>query len=317
MESAKMPAPGKKIVINKMLYVLIAMVAIMSASREYFFTLSNLSDILSQVAIYGIAALGMTFVIISGELDLSIGSCMALSGIVMAQFGHIVGYWVSIPLALIAMLLIGILHAFLITRLRISSFVTTLATMTILKGVALLVQKTPTPLNNPGLQHIGSGNIGIIPIIFIIFVAYMLILDFVLKNTRFGRNTYAVGGNADAATKAGITVIKNKYMVFIIGSFSAGIAGILLSAKLGAASPLYAANAGLSSLSAIVIGGTSMSGGKGGVLNTLIGVLIMGIIQNAIAQFGVTSFYIDMINGLVLIMVVSIDSFLRTRKALV
>ena len=299
---------------RKMLFVFFAMVIAISITSPFFLRPFNLSAIFSQIAIYGVASVGMIFAIICGEMDLSIGPVMALSGIILVQIEMRAGFISAIVVALIVCLCIGLLNGWLVTHIRISAFVTTLAMMIMISGVALLVQPSPTPIRIEAFLNFGSGGIGVLPYIFIVFLGFIILVQIVLRRTRFGRNVYAVGGSAEAATRAGINVKFYKYSVFLLTSLFAAIAGIMLVGRLGSSSATFASTAALSAISCLVIGGVSLIGGRGDAIDALIGIFIMGIVTNALAIFGVSPFNQLWIEGLILIGVVSIDAVLRNRR---
>ena len=299
---------------RKMLFVLFAMFIIMSAASPFFLRRANLTAVFAQIAIYGVASVGMAFAIICGELDLSIGPVMALSGIILVQTEARAGFGPALIAALAVCACIGLLNGWLVTGVRISSFVTTLATMLAISGVALLVQPAPTPIRIDAFLEFGSGRIGVFPYIFIVFIGFIILAQIVLCRTRYGRNIYAAGGSAEAAAKAGIPVKRYKRSVFLITSLSAAVAGIMLVGRLGSSSAIYASNAALSSISNLVIGGISLSGGRGDAIDALVGIFIMGIVTNALSIFGVSAFNRLWIEGVILIIVVSIDAVMRNRR---
>ena len=300
---------------RKMLFVLLGMFVIMSVSSPYFLQGNNISVIFSQIAIYGVASVGMAFAIICGEMDLSIGPVMALCGIILVQMEMRVGFGLAFVIALLACSGIGLLNGWLVTKVRISAFVTTLAMMIAINGVSLLVQPAPVPIRIDIFLELGTGKIGIFPYIFILFVALIIVAQIIMTKTRYGRNIYATGGSVEAAEKAGINVIFFKRSVFLLTSVMAGIAGIMLVSKLGSASATYAPTAALSSISSLVIGGVSLSGGRGDAIDAFVGIFIMGIVTNAISIFGISPFNQLWIEGLILIVVVSADSIMRNRRS--
>ena len=299
---------------RKMLFVLFAMFVSMSIASPYFLRLNNLSAIFSQIAIYGVAIVGMAFAIICGEMDLSIGPIMALSGIILVQMEMRIGFIPAFAIALLICSCIGMLNGWLVTSIRISAFVTTLAMMIMINGVALLVQPGPVPIRIDAFLRFGSGRIGVFPYTFIVFVGLIIFAQIVLRRTRFGRNIYAVGGSAESASRAGVNVKFYKYSVFLLTSLSAAAAGIMLVGRLGSSSAVYASSAALSSISSLVIGGISLVGGRGDAIDALVGIFIMGIVTNALAIFGISPFNQLWIEGLILISVVSIDAIMRSKR---
>jgi ribose transport system permease protein len=299
---------------RKMLFVLLLMILVMSFSAPVFYKANNIRNILAQVAVYGVAGTGMLFAIICGEMDLSIGPVMAFCGIILVKMTPHIGFLFALIFSLAAGLVIGFINGILVVKAKISSFVVTLSMMTILNGVSLLVQPTPTTIRIKGFLDFGSGRIGVFPYISLLFFGLLLISQIVLTRTRFGRNMYAVGGKLDAAIKAGINAGRYKLLVFVFTSITAAIGGIILVGRLGSSSAIYAGDAALSVISSLVIGGVSLSGGAGDAIDALIGILIIGVFTNAIAIFGISAFNQLWIKGLILIIVVSIDSFINNRR---
>jgi ribose transport system permease protein len=299
---------------RKMFFVLFVMILVMCFSAPVFYKLGNIRNILAQVAVYGVAATGMLFAIICGEMDLSIGSTMAFCGIILVKMTPHVGFIFALILSLAVGGLIGLINGILVAKVKISSFVVTLSMMIILNGISLLVQPTPTVIRIKGFLEFGSGRIGIFPYISLLFLTLIIISQIVLTKTLFGRNMYAVGGKLDAAIKAGINVYRYKLVIFLFTAGTAAVAGIMLVGRIGSSSPIYASDAALSVISSIVIGGVSLSGGTGDAINALIGILIIGVFTNAIAIFGISAFNQLWIKGIILIIVVSVDAYIGNRK---
>lgn len=300
---------------QKSLGVLIVIIVAMSIASPFFLSGANLLNVLNQATIYGIMACGMTFAIINGEFDLSVGSILAFSGLVAVILEPMVGQVGSILLALASGMAFGLLNGFLIAKVKISSFIVTIGTMGIIKGLALKISGgNPISSSNPWYSEIGNGTLGGLPYSVIIFIILIAISWYVLSATRFGRNVYIIGGNAEVAHNSGINVLFHKTMVFVISGLCAAIAGIVLSSRLNTASAIQGDAASLAVISSVVIGGTSLVGGVGSIFKSIVGIFIFTIITNALDILGVFSYYQLMIRGILLVVIIGIDAYANTRK---
>ncbi len=282
----------------------------------HFLTLSNLLNIAQQTSINAIIAVGMTFVIIAAGIDLSVGSIVALSGVVLAEALH-----AGVPL-LPAMvtglgvgLLCGLANGTLVSWGRIPPFIATLGMMSVARGAALLyTDGRPVSGFSAGFRWISTGVIAGIPSPVILMVAVYSVAHFVLTRTKLGRYTYAIGGNEEAAVLSGVNVKAYKIWVYgLCGSFS-GLAAIILTARLNSAQPIAGMMYELDAIAATVIGGTSLMGGEGTVLGTLIGALIMGVLRNGLNILGVSSFVQQIVIGTVIVAAVLADMTLKKKR---
>jgi ribose/xylose/arabinose/galactoside ABC-type transport system permease subunit len=283
-----------------------------------FLTISNWSIIFTQVAINALLAFGVTFVIITGGIDLSIGSIVAVSGIVVATLGHPDQFPLIVPIlgGLLMGLFIGILNGFLITKSKIAPFIVTLGIMTIGRGVALILSNG-RPISNlsESFNFIGSGEILGIPFLIIILVIVFSICSIVLKKTVFGRYVYAVGGNEQAAWASGINVNQVKMAVYALCGLLSGLAGILLTSRITTGQPNAGVGFELDAIAAAVIGGTSTTGGIGTITGTLFGVILIGVLNNGLDLLNVSSYYQQVAMGIIIIGAVLLDSWnLKTIK---
>jgi len=277
----------------------------------YFLTGTNVINILLQSAINSIIAIGMTFVIITGGIDLSVGSVLALSGVVMASLSHR-GF--SVILVIISGILIGIICGFingsLITKWKLAPFIATLGMMSIARGLALIYTGGLTMYGlSSSFTILGSGYLGSIPIAVIITFIIFFIAYFILKYTKVGLYVYAIGSNEEATRLCGISVNKYKLLVYIISGICASIAGIILTGRLNAAEPIAGSGYELNAIAAAVIGGCSLAGGEGNLLGTLVGAIIMGILQNLLNLTNVQAYYQQLVIGLVIVGAVLVDTF--------
>ena len=294
---------------------LLGLIVVLWILTPHFLTVSNLLNVAQQATIIAIIAVGMTFVIITGGIDLSVGSVLAFAGVVMAsalQSG------VPLPLALLiglgVGLLSGVINGLLITIGRLPPFIATLGMMSVARGAALMfTEGRPISGFSEGFRSIATGEILRIPTPVVIMIVVYLIAHFVLKRTKLGRYTYAIGGNEEAALLSGINVRLNKTLVYGIAGLLSGLAAILLTARLNSAQPIAGMNYELDAIAATVIGGTSLLGGEGTVSGTLIGALIMAVLRNGLNLLSVSSFFQQVVIGSVIIFAVLIDMALKRR----
>lgn len=302
---------------QKALLILIALVLFAIIFAPYFLTANNLNNLFLNVSIYGIVAFAVTFVILNGELDLSVGSVMAFSGIFLGLLLPHMNTLVAILITIALGALIGLVIGLLVSYAKLNSFVVTLCALFFFNGLSLkLSDARPINVQNTFLNWIGNGKTLFVPNLVWLFVIFFIISLYVLRKTKFGRNVYAVGGDEEVARLSGINVHFYKISVFIISSASAAFAGVLLAGYLNAASPFVAGDAALKVISIVVIGGTSLAGGEGGVHRTIIGVFILGVLDNALALLNIHSFYQSLILGILLVLVVGWDYYARSKKEL-
>ena len=291
--------------------VFLAICIILSLISPQFLTISNWTIIITQVSINALLAFGVTFVIITGGIDLSLGSIVAVSGVTAAMLAHPNTYPLIVPIlaALFAGLLIGAFNGFMITKSKIAPFIVTLGTMTIGRGLALILSDgRPVSNLSDSFVFIGSGKLLGLPILILILVIMFIICSVILNKTTLGRYIYALGGNEQAARASGIMVTRVKMMVYSISGVLAGLAGILLTSRITTGQPNAGAGFELDAIAAVVIGGTSTSGGKGSIGGTMIGVLLIGVINNSLDLLNVSSYYQQVVMGLIIIGAVVLDS---------
>lgn len=283
-----------------------------------FLTISNWSIIFTQVAINALLAFGVTFVIITGGIDLSIGSVVAVSGVVVATLAHPAQFPLIVPIlgGLLTGLFVGILNGFLITKSKIAPFIVTLGIMTIGRGVALIISNG-RPISNlsDSFNFIGGGEVLGIPFPIIILIIVFSVCSIVLKKTVFGRYVYAVGGNEQAAWASGINVNQVKMAVYAICGLLSGLAGILLTSRITTGQPNAGVGFELDAIAAAVIGGSSTTGGIGTITGTLFGVILIGVLNNGLDLLNVSSYYQQVAMGIIIIGAVLLDSWnLKTNR---
>ncbi|NPV77713.1 MAG: ABC transporter permease [Anaerolineae bacterium] len=298
------------------LLTLLALVVLFSFTSEKFLSWNNMANIAGQISVLCIVASGMTLVVLMGEIDLSVANIAMMTGIIMAMLynsaisifaGHLV---ISILAALLAALGIGIVAGFSVARLGIPSFAVTLATMQISRGITMTVTEGRPIYELPdSLRAIGSFRIGPLPGLFVIAISVLVLFYLVLKYTHYGRYIYAVGGNRAAAKMVGIRTRLMTASVMAISGLMAGIGGVLTVARLGSAQTFGSEDILIDSLAAVVIGGTALSGGVGGIANTVLGVLILGVLNNGLNQMSSNIFLKYLFKGLILLAALVINIF--------
>lgn len=290
---------------------LLLLCIVLTFLSDSFFTLDNWLNILRQVSINALIAFGMTFVILTGGIDLSVGSVLALSsafaaGLMANGMNGVFAMMIGIS----AGLAMGALNGVIITKGRVAPFIATLATMTIFRG-ATLVYTEGRPItgfsDELAFQMLGRGYFLGIPVpVVLMLVAYVL-LYVVLKKTTFGRHTYAIGGNEEATRLSGIRVDRLKIWIYSLTGGLAALAGLILTSRLNSAQPTAGTAYELDAIAAVVLGGTSLSGGRGWIFGTLIGALIIGVLNNGLNLLNVSSFYQQVIKGVVILLAVILD----------
>ena len=294
------------------------LVVALSLANRYFLTENNISNVLLQTSINGVLAFGMTFVVITRGIDLSVGSVLALAGIVSASFAttssiaSVPGGPYPVFVALLVGALIGIacgaVVGVIVARYSVPAFVATLGMLSAARGLTLIYAGgRPVPALTPQFRWIGNGYLFHIPAPVIIFAAVFLGSSFVLSRTRFGRYVYAVGGNPRAAKTSGIDVARVRFAVYMICGGLAGVAGMLLAARTGSALTQAGIGYELDAIAAVVIGGVSLSGGVGRVTGTLIGALIIGVMNNGLDLMGIESYYQQVLKGMLIVGAVMLD----------
>ncbi len=272
---------------------------------------NNILNLLRQTSINALIAFGMTFIILTGGIDLSVGSILALSSALMA--GMMVSGLDPILAILVGILLgaiMGVINGILVSKGKMAPFIVTLATMTIFRGLTL-VYTDGKPITGIGdsvmFQMLGRGYFLGVPVPAVVMVIAFLILWFLLHKTSFGRKTYAIGGNERASRISGIKVDRVKVAIYGLAGTMAAIAGAILTSRLNSAQPTAGQSYEMDAIAAVVLGGTSLSGGKGRLFGTLVGVLIIGTLNNGMNLLGVSSFYQQVVKGAVILIAVLLD----------
>lgn len=282
---------------------------VLSFAHPGFLTVPNLINVARQISINGILAVGVTLVLLTGGVDLSLGSVVALAGVVAASLAHPGDYPVLIPIVagIAAGAACGAANGLMVTRGLIPSFIATLGMMTAARGLALVLAKgRPVSNLSPEFTRIG-GDLGMVPIPAIVLVLLAMATAVVLRNLRLGRHLYAVGGNADAARAAGIGVGGVRMIAYTVCGAFAGVAGVVLAARITTGQPNAGAGYELDAIAAVVIGGTSLSGGVGTIGGTILGALLVGVINNGLDLMNVSSYYQAIVKGVIIVGAVWLD----------
>ena len=299
--------------VSKQLVVvfLIVLVVFMSVMKpDSFLSSTNIINILVQIACYGMVAYAMTFAVICGEFDLSVSSTFAMSTILFVALTPTVGIGIAIVLTIAFGLGIGALNGFLVAKMKMNSFIATLATMIAVNGIGMTYTNgVSIAISDDTVYEIGNGRLLGIPYMVIIFFAILVIAQIILTKTKFGRNLYATGGNINVARFATIKVDFYKFIIFVILGGMSAFAALFYSARLSAGSALYASDLALYCVASVVIGGTKLSGGSGNALRTFAGLMVMGILFNGLTLLQINASWQNVIKGGVVIAVVAFDSY--------
>lgn len=314
MDTKKKFSLGK----NAIWLVLVAEVIIFTIANHNFINPNNLVVILRQVAVYGIASVGMTFVILIAGIDLSIGSIITFVNIICAYFMVNMGMnmWVAVLVSLVASTLIGVLNGFMVSSLGIPALIATFASQTIFEGLAYLISGgMPISGFTSDFGFFGKWSVGMLPISAIIMAVCFVIGAFILKRSYFGRYFYAIGGNEDAAELSGIRVSRVKYLIYALSGLFAGLAGIVMLSRSGSAQNTAGKGYEFDVITCVVLGGVSVNGGVGTMSGVIAGVLIIGCLTNGMILMDVSTYTQMVVKGLVLAVAVGIDCMSKKKQA--
>lgn len=299
------------------LLVLCLFLSFFPGTNQSFPTQRNVFNVLRQISTNMLLACGMTMVIILGGIDLSVGSIIALTGVLAA--GCVSRYNLPIPVAFSVGILIGVVfgifNGVVVSKTTIPPFIVTLATMNIARGLSgVYTGGSPVRVVSKAWQWLGAGYIGPFPVPVIIMIIVFIISLLILNNTKMGRHIYAVGGNTVAAQFSGIKVSNVKFFVYLYSGLMAGIAGVILASRMYSGQPTAGEGAEMDAIAAVVVGGTSMSGGSGKLGGTLIGALIIGVLNNGLNLMNVNSFWQTVLKGVVILLAVFLDYIRNIKK---
>jgi ribose transport system permease protein len=290
--------------------------AVLWALTPHFLTVSNLLNVAQQTSINAVVAVGMTFVILSGGIDLSVGSIVALSGVVLGtllQSGQ--PLLVAVLVALLVGLACGLANGALVSWGGLPPFIVTLGTMSIARGAALVfTEGRPVSGFDESFRLVATGSVGFVPAPVVIMVIVYVMAHVVLTRTTFGRYVYAIGGNEEATRLSGVAVKRHKAAIYGVSGLTSAIAAVILTARLNSAQPIAGMMYELDAIAATVIGGTSLMGGEGTLAGTLVGALIMGVLRNGLNLLGVSSFLQQIVIGAVIVGAVLVDTMLKRHR---
>ncbi len=295
----------------RVLLGLILLVVVFSIGTPHFLDQRNLFNVARQITMLAIVAFGMTVVLIAGGIDLSVGSVMAVTGVVVAALMK--RYDVAVPMAVLLAMLVGLgigtINGLVSNYLGIPAFIATLAMMTIARGLVLLYTKATPIYDFPhSFDFIGQGYVGPVPFPVIILAVVFALMYLMLRYTVLGRYAYAIGGSAEVSRLSGINVKLNSTVLFAISGLCAGMAGVILASRMGAGEPTAAQGMELDAIAAVVVGGTSLFGGKGTLVGTLLGAFLMGVLANGLSLMGIEPFIQMAISGVIIILAVTISA---------
>lgn len=292
------------------LIILLVLVVIFSIASPNFLRINNILNVLRQVAVISMLTAGMTYVIISGGMDLTVGAYLGLTGVLAAKFMGAVGLPVPVAviLTMLVVTLLGIVTGSLIVGLDVSAIVITLGMMTVVRGLAYIISGGLPVYDIPeSIVFLGQGYVMGIPVPVIVMLVIVVIMGLILKYSYFGRYVYAIGGNVEAAKLAGVSVNKITISLYGISAFLASIAGIVLTGRISSGAPASGTGTEMDVVTAVVIGGVSVNGGKGSMLGAFLGAVIMGILSNGLTIMNINEYYQQVVKGIVLILAVAFD----------
>ena len=309
---------GKKAVTDYRIPLLtILLFVVMSLVKERFATPYNIYSIADSIAGYGVAAIGFTFILLVGQLDISFGSVIALTACVfmmMLKAGQ--NFFLALLVALVLGSVCGALTGFFVAKFRLSPFIVSMTMQLAYKGIALTITKsTPVAMQHPTLKAIYAMKFfDMIPVTFLFFIALAILVEFILRKTQFGRNMFLVGGNINAADNLGMKSSFYVWMAYVLQGLFAAIAGVVMMTRQFSASGNLALQGPLNVIPMVIVGGTSMSGGKGGAIKTVWGVLLMNIVFNAMNMFSIPAPLQPFVKGLILAVVIVSDKYMERRN---
>ena len=293
------------------------LVAILAAASPYFFTWKNCRNILNQSAIYLVLSIGMTLVICAGQIDLSVGAIIGFSGMTMGMLCKSgVPAQLAIVIGLLVSLVIGMINGMIIAYGKINSFIVTLSTMTIMRGIILILTNSNSIFGfGPVFTFIGTGKVGPVNMPIVISIIIAILGAILLHKTRFGNYCLFIGSNEIALNRSGVDVRKYKVKIFALCGLCAGIAGLIVTSRLNSAEPLAGQGYEMDAIAATILGGTSMQGGKGSVVGTVIACFILNIMKNGLTLLAISSHYQEILTGIILLVSVVISESHQRKKS--
>lgn len=294
--------------VTMLLFAIIALLIFASITSPYFFTARNLLNIFTQATVLGLLSLGAGMVMISGGIDLTVGDLISFIACTVAVLiSNGVNVVFAVLIGIVISVLCGAITGFIITKSKAEPFIITLGLALTYKGLALITANGNNIALGPGLSFLGRGEILQIPVPVLIFIVVFIIVFILMKYTKFGRRAYSIGGNVEAAYLTGIKVDLYKVIFYTVNGLIAGLSSLVMLSRVGSASPVMGSSYSLQAIAAVVIGGISLSGGKGSIFGTFLGVLLLGIVSNILNLLNISSFYQSLTLGLVIVIAVIIS----------
>ena len=299
--------------------VVIAMITFLSLKTDTFFTVSNLAVVARQISLSAIIAMGMTLVILTGGIDLSVGSVVAITsvivGLVMVRMNMPI--WLAIIAGIMVGVVVGLLNGIMIVRTKVPPFIITLGMMGLARGAALVITKGSSISGfPPSYLDIGQGFIfNLIPIPVVIAVVLAIIVHIILSRTSFGRRIYLLGSNEEAALLSGININSMKVAIFTICSALAAVEAVIETSRMATGQPASGSGYELAAIGAVIIGGASLLGGEGTILGTMLGAILLGLITNGLILMGISSYWQQVFSGIIIILAVALDTWRRSQKS--
>ena len=284
--------------------VLVALIVVAALTTDGFFSDNNLRNLSRQMVTTGLLSLGMLVVIYTGGIDLSVGSILALAGILAAGLSASMPIPLAMAIGVAAGVACGAVNGILVGRFLLAPFIVTLATLTTIRGLAFVYSETPIQADDVGFLALGTNQIGPVPISTVIMLVAFAVAWVFINRSAPGRAIVAVGGNSEAVRLAGVSVQRHLVLAYVISGFCAGLAGVILASRVGIAQPSVGVAFELDAIAACVIGGASLAGGRGSVVGTLFGVVVLALIDNLLNFYGVQSFWQQVLKGLIIVVVV-------------
>lgn len=301
---------------RKAVAFIIVIIAIMPFVNSMFFSAYNFSDLLRAATVYELCACGVTLTMVAGGCDLSVGHNMTLAGILVIMLQPYFPLFVCILIALAVGSLVGVLNGYLSVYWKTEPFIITLGIDFLLKGICLYITNA-TPVSGTNMAYVDFGNNSFlgIPIIAYVMFAVIIACHILLRYTEYGRNLYAIGGNYNVAVYSGISVIRTKWITFIISGFTAALAGVVLSARMNTGNSVYGDLTALTVNCGAVVGGTSFAGGRGGIIESVIGIFLFSLLENCMNMANITAYIQQLVKGVLIVGILAIDCYEQKRSA--
>ncbi|MBO2460762.1 ABC transporter permease [Actinomadura violacea] len=298
-------------------WMLLLVGIVLTIASPVFLTHNNLMNVGLATSVAALLAVGQTYVIILAEIDLSVGAALGFTAVVTAQMLRDHGLVAGVAAGVAAGAAIGLVNGLLVTKTRMPSFIATLATMSVLSGLSLQLTKgNPVAVTDYDFQGIGQNRIAGVPVPVVIMLVVFAAAGYLLARTRFGRHVYATGDNTEAARLSGVRTDRVKILAFVVSGVLAALAGFILTARLSTAEPTAGTGLELEAIAAVIIGGTSLAGGRGTLLGTLVGALVLGVIDNGMNLLDVSPFLQNVVKGLVILLAVFLDRNIDVLRSL-